>query len=130
MSIQRKKIVIAEDEAILLKAMTIELGNAEFDVLCATNGEAAVDLVLKEKPDLLILDILMPKLNGLDALEKIRASRGFKHLPVIVLSNLSQEDDFRRAQQLGVLKYFIKATVDLGELVSLIRKTLNIAIKN
>lgn len=118
------KIIIAEDESVLLKAMTIELVNAGFSVLCATNGEAVIDLVRKEKPDVLILDILMPKLNGLDALQKLRSYRGFKHLPVIVLSNLSQEEDLRRADELGVIKYFIKATVDLSEVVECIRRLL------
>lgn len=118
------KIIIAEDESVLLKAMTIELVNAGFSVLCATNGEAVIDLVRKEKPDVLILDILMPKLNGLDALKKLRSYRGFKHLPVIVLSNLSQEEDLRRADELGVIKYFIKATADLSEVVACIRGLL------
>lgn len=126
MDIQHKRIVIAEDEMVLLKALTIELKNSGFEVVCATNGEAVIDLVQKEKPDLLLLDILMPKLSGLDALEKIRGHRGFKHLPVIVLSNLSQEDDIKRAKELGVIKYYVKATVDLVELVAYIRATLGL----
>ncbi len=121
----RGKIVVAEDEQILLKAITIELAHAGYEVLCATNGEEAVTLVKKIKPDLLILDILMPKMGGLEALAKVRSYREFRDLPVIILSNLSQDEDIERAQELNVQKYYIKATVDLAEVVRCIGQMLS-----
>lgn len=115
-----KTIVIAEDEVVLLKALTLELGKAGYEVICASNGEAALEVISRLKPDLVILDIIMPKLSGLEALKRLRKSTGGKKIPVIMLTNLDQEAEIKQAEKLGVLNYYLKATVSLAELVEFI----------
>lgn len=115
------KIVVAEDETVLQRALTLELSKAGFEVLSAENGEQLVAVVKNQHPDIAIVDILMPHLDGLAALKKIRTLPHGKELPVIMLTNLDQQQEIDKADEMGVALYYTKASVSLSELIKNIR---------
>ena len=117
-----KKIVIVEDDAILLKALNLELLSNGFEVLSAINGESGLVLIKKEKPDMILLDLIMPKMGGFEVLEALKKDRNLSKIPVIVLSNLSQKADIEKAKNLGAVDFYEKATTDLNKLVEKIKK--------
>ena len=119
------KIIIVEDEQILLKALSIQLLSANFIVLTASNGEAGLDLIKKEKPDAVLLDILMPKMNGFEVLEALKKDEATKNIPVIVLSNQASEEEQKKGLSLGAADYYVKSSTDLGDLTAKVQAVLN-----
>ena len=117
-----KKIVIVEDDAILLKALNLELLSNGFEVLSAINGESGLVLIKKEKPDMILLDLIMPKMGGFEVLEALKKNRKLSKIPVVVLSNLSQKADIEKAKNLGAVDFYEKARTDLNKLVEKIKK--------
>lgn len=111
-----KKIVIVEDETVLQKAMSIELLGAGYTVMTASDGEAGLDLVKKTMPDLLLLDLILPKLGGFEVLKALKADEATKNIPVVILSNLGQDEDKKKGLELGAADYYIKASTDLSDI--------------
>ena len=120
-----KTIVVVEDEPILLKALSIELLGAGFNVLSASNGEAGLDLIKKEKPDFVLLDLVLPKMSGFDVLEAVKKIPELKKIPVIILSNLGQDEDRQKGLKLGAVDYYVKSSTDLEQLTQKITRLLN-----
>jgi len=119
-----KKIIILEDDHILLKALNIELISNGFEVLSATDGVAGIKIIEKEKPDLVLLDLVMPKMHGFEVLKKLKNNKNTKNIPVIILSNLGQEEEVKKGMELGAFDYYKKASTDLNELSDKIKKSL------
>lgn len=119
-----KKIIVVEDEQILQKALSIELLGAGFEVMSALDGVAGLALIQKEIPDLVLLDLTMPKMNGFDVLKELKTKVETKSIPVIILSNLGQDQDKEKAMSLGAIDYFVKSSTDLSLLTQKIEKTL------
>lgn len=119
-----KTLVIVEDEPILLKALNIELLSSGFKIFSASDGQSGLDLIKEKKPQLVLLDLMLPKLNGFEVLRKLKEDAATKDLPVIILSNLSQEEDKKKAMDLGAVNFFVKSDTDLGELVKIIQNIL------
>jgi DNA-binding response OmpR family regulator len=119
------KILVVEDETFLVKIYAVKLKKEGYDVSIANDGEAAVKMAADVKPDLILLDLILPKMNGFEALEKIRANAENKKTPVIVLSNLGQEEDIKRAESLGADDYLVKANFSIQDIVTKIRETLD-----
>lgn len=117
-----KRIVVAEDEPILLKALNLELLSAGYEVLSVTNGKAAFEAIKKERPALVLLDILMPELTGFEVLEKLQTHPQLKKIPVIILSNLGQEEEVKKGLALGAKDYYIKASTDLETITQKVRE--------
>ena len=113
-------ILIAEDDTFLQKVYTAALEKAGYTVTCAMDGEEALAKMLEKKPDMLLLDALMPKKDGFQVLEEKRTNPAIASVPVIMLTSLEQEKDMERAATLGVANYFIKTNLDLDELTSII----------
>jgi CheY-like chemotaxis protein len=111
-----KRILLAEDDRFLRRACEASLRQRGFTVVTATDGEAALALARSEAPDLLLLDILMPKLTGLEVLRRLRADQQTRGIPVLVLSNSSREQDIQEVTRLGVVGYLVKADLSLQEL--------------
>lgn len=118
------KIVLAEDEPMISLAYQKGLGFHGFDVVVAGDGAKALVAVQEHNPDILLLDIIMPRLNGIEVLERLRSDDKFKSLPVIVLTNLGQPSDAQRVDELGAIAYLIKANLSLKELVQYIEDAL------
>ena len=119
-----KKIVVAEDEPILLRALNIELLTAGYEVLSATTGQAALEIIKKEKPAAVLLDILMPELDGFGVLEAMQTDKEMKKIPVIILSNLGQQEGVKKGSALGAKDYFIKASTDLEFITEKIKQLI------
>jgi len=103
-----KKVLIADDNPDLRAILTIRLEINGYDVIIATDGENALDKVKSEKPDILILDLMMPRLTGFEVCRMIKFDDGLKSMPIIVLSALDQQHDREQAIQNGADAYFIK----------------------
>ena len=119
-----KKILIVEDEASLLYALQSQLSVEGFKTLAAPDGETALSLILKERPDLIVLDIILPKIDGWTLLKKIKSSKATKNIPVIIISNLADDDSRLKGLELGVKDYLAK--IDYG-IVDLVKKIKSIS---
>ena len=119
------KIVVVEDDRILLKALNVELLSGNFEVLSASDGEAGLALVKKEKPDLVLLDLVLPKMHGFDVLAALKQGKTTKQIPVVILSNLGQDSDIKKGMELGAKDYYQKASTDLSDLANKIKKILS-----
>lgn len=120
-----KTILIIEDDTVLLWALAKTLSKEGFVVHKATDGEAGLELAIREHPDLILLDIIMPKMDGLTVLKKLRADIWGKDAPVIILTNLSAADTAKdvgnRSQE-----YLVKADWKLTDVVAKVKKRLNL----
>lgn len=112
-----KKVLIAEDDAPLRKVLEKRVGSVGYTVVTARTGTEAIEKIAAEKPDLILLDIIMPEKSGFDVLEEIRLKQNIQ-TPVIVLTNLEQEQDRETGKNLGVADYLIKSNIHLRELTS------------
>jgi DNA-binding response OmpR family regulator len=115
------KVLVVEDEEILLTALSEELRQEGFDVVTAADGVAGVDQASAEKPDLILLDLMMPKLDGLGALKQLKDKPETKDVPVMILTNLSDYEKVSDALSLGATDYLVKANYRLEELISKIK---------
>jgi len=118
------KILFIEDEPTLQKAVGEILGQEGFEVLSALDGEAGLELIKKEKPDLVLLDLILPKKDGFTVLKEMKEDENLKDIPVIVLTNLEGMGDVERAMSLGATTYLVKANYELDDVVTKIKKTL------
>jgi len=104
----KKKILLVEDEKNIVLGVTICLRSAGLEVAVAEDGAEALRKLETDKPDLVLLDLVMPKLNGLDALQTMKENEVTRDIPVIVLSARAQEEDIQRAMELGAADYMAK----------------------
>jgi len=116
-----KKILIIEDDAFLQGLASRKLQGEGYEVSIATNGEEGFKALEENGHDLILLDLLLPNIDGFEFLEKMRANEKWKDTKVIVFSNLSEEKDIKRTQELGVIDYMIKANFTLDELTNKIK---------
>ena len=117
MATQAHRILLVEDDRFLRKAAEATLRQRGFIVLTAADGEEALRQARAETPDLVLLDLIMPKLQGFEVLKRLKEDPGTASIPVIVLSNLGQERDVQQAMELGALAYHIKSNLSLQALV-------------
>ena len=111
-----RRILLAEDDRFLRKAAETALKRHGFTVVPAVDGEEALQKVQAEVPDLILLDLLMPKVTGIEVLRSLRAAEATRAVPVLILSNSSREQDLEEIKQLGVADYLVKANLSLQEL--------------
>jgi DNA-binding response OmpR family regulator len=121
----QKKVLIVEDERLIAKPLTLKMQLSGFATKNAYDGEEALAILEKEKFDIILLDLMMPKKNGFEVLSELK-KRG-DPTPVIVATNLNQEADVSRALELGVVSYYVKVDITYDEIVEKIKSTLNIA---
>jgi len=121
---KRPKILLAEDDKFISRAYKDGLERAGFDLILASDGEEAVSKIKTEKPDLVLLDIIMPLKNGFEVLEEVKKDPAMKDIPIIVLSNLGQDSDITKGRSLGAVDYLVKANFTMAEVVEKIKKYL------
>ena len=120
-----KKVLLIEDESVLLELLSDKFKDSGFKVLCAQSAEAGIKLAMKFHPDLILLDIILPKMDGLTMLKKLRGDSWGKNVPVIVLSNLSDQKRVSEAMRIGVYDFLIKSNVKLSDVVEEVREVLS-----
>ena len=113
----QKKILIVDDEKPLAHAMSLKLSHSGFVVSIASDGLQALDALQKDKFDLMLLDIVMPNLNGFDVLQKLKEMKDRPPI-VVMMSNLSQEEDQRKAKELGAIGYLVKSDTPLIQMIN------------
>lgn len=119
-----KKVLVVEDDLILAKAYKSKLTKLEYDVVMAGDGQEALEVLRQFKPDIILLDLVLPKKDGFEVLEEIKASPAWKRIPVLVVSNLGQEADVKRAMGLGAVGYVTKTDVTIEELALSLKSIL------
>jgi DNA-binding response OmpR family regulator len=116
------KILICEDENVLAEVLQEKFRNEKFDVEIAKDGGEVIPKAKKFKPDVIILDILLPKMGGVDVLTDLKADEDLKNIPVIALSNLSEDKMIKEVLVLGALEYLIKTEHPINEVVEIVNK--------
>lgn len=118
------KILLVEDDTDLQTIYSSRLEADGHTVLTASDGEAGLATALKELPDLIILDAMMPKIDGFDVLDMLRQTPQTEHTCIIMMTALGQEDYRKRGEALGVNRYFVKSQVSLDDLAAAVNQTL------
>lgn len=106
---KNKKIMIIEDDSFVMDIYQTKLSQAGYEIIEAVNGIDAIKKLEKETPDLLLLDIVMPYVDGLEVLKKVKEDERLKNIPVILLTNLSQKEEVDKGLELGANDYLIKS---------------------
>lgn len=119
-----KKVLVAEDDVFLSQLLSTRLGKAGINVLKAFDGEAALAIIKKEKPDLILLDIILPKKSGFEVAEEVASNPMLRDIPIIITSNLGQDSDIERGRALGVVEYLVKANINVDDLVTKVQRYL------
>jgi DNA-binding response OmpR family regulator len=119
-----KKILFIEDEPNLQKAVGEVLKQEGFEILTALDGEKGSEMAKKEKPDLILLDLILPKKDGFEVLKDLKADKGLKDIPVIILTNLEGTGDVEKALGLGATTYLVKANYELEDVLKKIKEVL------
>lgn len=120
----KKKILIVEEDHFLRKIYRHKLSQAGFEFIEAINGVEALDKIISEKPDLVLLDLMLPIKSGFDVLVEIKSRRDTKDISIIILSNLAQTEDIQRALALGACDYLIKSETGLSKVVEKVKEWL------
>lgn len=123
--LKKPVILVIEDDPILVKMYQEKFTSEGFDVLTATDGESGLDMALKSNIDIILLDVMLPRMSGIDLLKRLREHEKGKNTLVVVLTNLADPDEKRRALNLGVKDYMVKAMQNPGQVVSKVKQRLD-----
>ncbi len=118
------KILLIEDEEMLANMYEVKFQNEGFDITKALDGAAGLELSKTTSPDLVLLDVIMPKMDGFSVLRAMREDPKTKDLPVILLTNLGQDEDVAKGKELGAIGYLVKANVTPAEVVESVKREL------
>ncbi len=122
---QKKKVLVAEDDPSLSQILTSRLTRAGMEVIKAKNGEEALRVMKEVRPDLILLDLILPgKYDGFEVLQKIQEDPALGGRPIVIISNLGQDSDIQRVKQLGAVEYVVKAKTSIDDLVKKIEGIL------
>ncbi|MGE5327754.1 MAG: response regulator [Thiobacillus sp.] len=120
------KIAIIEDDPTISQMYRTKFESNGFDVQLAVNGKLGVEMVESYSPDIILLDLQMPEMNGTDALKIIRSKDWGKNIPVIILTNMGEEESPKDLKSLGVLGYIVKANLTPSQVVDKVKQALNL----
>jgi DNA-binding response OmpR family regulator len=116
-----KKVMVIEDDRFLSSLIKARLEKEGFGVIQAFDGEEAIQALKIEHPNLIILDLIMPKVTGFEVLQTISITPGLERIPVVILSNLAQDSDIEKARELGAKEYFVKVKISIDDLIGKIK---------
>lgn len=120
----KAKILIVEDDRYISKMYQLKLSLEGYAVQIADNGRTGVDKVKEFKPDIILLDILMPELDGFEVLKIVKSEDSTKNIPVLIMSNLGQEDHIQKGMELGAVGYIVKTQYTPSKVVEKIKEVL------
>ena len=124
--VKNKKILIVDDDPLIIRMYQYRLSHDGLEVVMAFDGEEAVMKAKKEHPDLILLDLMMPKMNGVEALRFLKKEIDTKDIPVIILTNLGDDDKYiAMTKEIGAVGYLVKANTSLKELSKKVEEVLN-----
>jgi CheY-like chemotaxis protein len=125
MTRQPERILLVEDDRFLSKAAAVMLRRRGYAVVTANDGEEALQAVRSAPPDLVLLDLIMPKMQGFEVLRALKSDAATRAIPVVVMSNLSQPEDRDRTLAAGANDYLVKANLSLEALAATVERTLS-----
>jgi len=117
-------ILIIEDEPTLQKALSVALQQEGYEIKSALDGELGLRLTKEAKPNLILLDLILPKMDGFEILAELKKDEATKDIPVIILTNLESSQDIERALELGAKTYLVKANYDLKDVVQKVKENI------
>jgi DNA-binding response OmpR family regulator len=117
-----KKLLLVEDDPVIMKLYKTKFEQAGLKVLTADNGSDGLRIALEDQIDLILLDLMMPQMSGFDLLTELRKDENKKDLPVIVLSNITDEGEKQKAYTLGVKEYLSKPTITPTQIIEVLKK--------
>jgi len=124
--LSKKTILIIDDEELITSALARKLIDAGFNVLTQRNGEDGLKVALSERPDMILLDLIMPKMDGMTFLEELRADSDWgRSVPIIVLTNLESGEEVERSKKLRVYDYLVKTNWSLSDVLEKVKKAIN-----
>ncbi len=123
---KKRIVLIVEDDEVLLRALYLIFHGGEYTIATAADGDTGLKMVSRIKPDIILLDLLLPQMNGFDFLKYVKSNPTIRDIPIIVLSNLGDQENMNKARELGALDYFIKSSTDLIALKEKIDKIFKI----
>lgn len=110
-------ILLVEDDTFLIDILVQKLKNDDFDVIHAGDGETAIQKAHNESPDIILLDIILPGMNGFEVIKRLKDDPNTENIPIAILSNLGQKEDIEKGQKLGAVDFIVKANHSLDEIV-------------
>lgn len=119
------KIMVVEDDAALREIYSIRITAEGYDVVSAGDGEEALAVAVREKPDLILADVMMPKISGFDMLDILRHTPETANIKIIIMTALSSDDQRARGEQLGCDRYLVKSQVGIEDVIRAIHEVLN-----
>lgn len=120
----KNKVLIVEDEKTLLDMYSLKLTKESYQVITAMDGEAGLNLAKQEQPDIILLDVMLPKFDGFRVLEELRKLHDFKKTPIIMLTNLGQKEDMEKGKQFGATDYLVKASCTPAQVAAKVESIL------
>lgn len=119
-----KKILLIEDDKFLRELMTKKLFSMDYDVVSSVDGESGLEMIKEKKPDLVLLDLILPGMNGFEVLEIAKKDPEINNIPIIILSNLGQKEDVDKGLELGAKDFLIKAHFTPQEIANKLKNIL------
>ena len=121
---KKTKVLIIEDDSYIMEMYKIKFESSDFEVISANDGATGLKILEKKKPDIILLDIIMPKKDGFSVLKEIKSNPTLEKIPVILLTNLGQRENIEKGFKLGAASYIIKAHFTPSEIVKKVREVL------
>lgn len=119
-----QKILLVEDDPFLSSLLKNRLQKESFNIILAQDGEEALSSLKSGKPNLVLLDIILPKKSGFEVMEEIREDPQLEKIPIIIISNLGQPEDVQKGHELGAIEYYVKAKTSIDDLIEKIKEFL------
>lgn len=124
---KKTTVVLVEDEKMLADMYATKFSMEGFDAHKANDGASGLEMIKQVKPDIILLDIIMPKIDGFGVLRMLKTDAALKNIPVILLTNLGQDEDIKKGKELGAADYFVKANHTPAEVVQKVKQVLKLA---
>ncbi|MEK7557950.1 MAG: response regulator [Patescibacteria group bacterium] len=125
-NIKKKKILVVEDDVMISSMYKIKFEVDDFTVVIANNGAEGLELAKKENPDIIMLDVILPQIDGFSVLEELKKDKQTKDIPVVMLTNLGTEEDKAKGKKFGVIDYLVKASLTPKQISIKIKQYLKI----
>jgi len=123
---ETKNVLIVEDDALLAQVLSRVFTEEKFKVVNVMDGLEVMDVAKKMKPDIILLDLILPSLDGFGVLKLLKEDSVTQNIPVIIISNLEEVSDVKSAKVLGAEEYFIKANIQLDKILQFVKKRLKV----
>lgn len=124
MADNKPKVLLVEDDKMIIDMYTLKFTQEGYDVMQAENGKDGLDMAMKSNPDIVLLDIILPQMDGFTVLKNLKANASTQKIPVVLLTNLGQDGDVKKGLELGAVDYLIKANFTPSQVVDKVKSLL------